>query len=1050
MGTGAAFYSKPCQLQSVMRHLCLLSLFAVFNFHFAIAQSPPVACPGSFPSPAPFCSDACIVCDLDGYVGTNEWFFQWEAPPQFCAPQFHSINWLGFVAGSSSLTLEITAQACQTGMGLQAGIYTSTGCTSFTQVSNCDPGFLATTLVATGLTPGTVCYLVVDGNGGDICDFTVDVISGSTLPPAVDGTPTIDGTASFCPGAQAWFSAGGVSGAGYYQWELNGIPIGLEQHVMLDDLPAGSYELCVTPGNPCYGPGETTCTTFSVAPPPPEFINEEVCMEDLPYNYQGYAFFSTGIYSFEVLRPDGCLQPIILNLTVLGPNPPTVVTGEICAGGFYDFAGQLLTQPGVYQFPLTDRNGCDSTVSLVLTVRPPSLTNLGTVAAGLPFLVGNVPIDTTGDFVVVLINQYGCDSIVAGFLAALAPDTLFIDSTICQGDTVFYNMVALTSSGTYLDTIINGGTATIQQLNLTVLPVSNSTVNASICQGEEFVVGSTVYNSTGQYVETLSAANGCDSVVTLNLSVLQPADTIQAAICEGESYILGNQAYTQPGVYDAVLTLPTGCQSMVQLQLTVYPLAVTLLTEVICEGESVTIGGNTYSASGAYTNILTAANGCDSIVNLGLTVLPIPNDTLSASICEGGVYSWGGVDYSQGGVFCDTIPGGSPAGCDNITCLDLTVLPNDTLFVDTAICDGETIAIGNSVYSAPGQYLDVLVAANGCDSLIFLNLSVLPAAETFIDVQICQGETYNIGGQVLTNTGVYPVVFPDPQTGCDSIVTVTLAVQPASFTQLDATICEGETFLFAGTELSLAGQYTEVFVSGAGCDSVVALALAVIPAVETQLDTTLCPGQALHLGPYVFREPFEGTLQFAGAGGCDSILSLALAYYDTIRIDSFFIEPDDQDFFGGSIYVELGGGTPPYSYLWSDGRTAPFIDFLPTGQYFLMAADAHCSRGFLFKVPLRDEFSAGPVTFRPGAGGGSIVVSPNPFRKGLQVRLSGIREDLPVRLRLYNLAGQPVYEGQVQGFVHQLQPQVPAGVFWLVAEQGGERIGVEKVICVTK
>ncbi|MCB0578523.1 MAG: hypothetical protein KDD10_04345, partial [Phaeodactylibacter sp.] len=103
-----------------MRRLCLLSLCAFFIFRLAVAQSPPMACPGSFPPPAPFCSDACIACDLDGYVGTNEWFSQWEAPPQFCAPQFHSINWVGFVAGSSSLTLEITAQACQTGMGLQA------------------------------------------------------------------------------------------------------------------------------------------------------------------------------------------------------------------------------------------------------------------------------------------------------------------------------------------------------------------------------------------------------------------------------------------------------------------------------------------------------------------------------------------------------------------------------------------------------------------------------------------------------------------------------------------------------------------------------------------------------------------------------------------------------------------------------------------------------------------------------------------------------------------------------------------------------------------
>ena len=155
-----------------MRRLYLFCLFCMACYSL-IAQSPPTACPDNvLPTPAAFCSEACIVCDLDGYYGTNQWFSQWDAPPQFCAPQFHSINWVGFIAGSTNITLRIQPFNCQNWDGLQAGIFSTTDCNSFLQVSNCDPTFFYETLLfAQGLIPGNIYYLVIDGNVGDICDF---------------------------------------------------------------------------------------------------------------------------------------------------------------------------------------------------------------------------------------------------------------------------------------------------------------------------------------------------------------------------------------------------------------------------------------------------------------------------------------------------------------------------------------------------------------------------------------------------------------------------------------------------------------------------------------------------------------------------------------------------------------------------------------------------------------------------------------------------------------------------------------------------------------
>ena len=45
-----------------------------------------------------FCDDACVVCDIDGYTGTNILPGLGEAPPGFCAGTLHNTQWVGFVS----------------------------------------------------------------------------------------------------------------------------------------------------------------------------------------------------------------------------------------------------------------------------------------------------------------------------------------------------------------------------------------------------------------------------------------------------------------------------------------------------------------------------------------------------------------------------------------------------------------------------------------------------------------------------------------------------------------------------------------------------------------------------------------------------------------------------------------------------------------------------------------------------------------------------------------------------------------------------------------
>ncbi|MDX1909285.1 MAG: DNRLRE domain-containing protein [Bacteroidia bacterium] len=137
------------------------------------------------------------------------------------------------------------------------------------------------------------------------------------------------------------------------------------------------------------------------------------------------------------------------------------------------------------------------------------------------------------------------------------------------------------------------------------------------------------------------------------------------------------------------------------------------------------------------------------------------------------------------------------------------------------------------VTSPAGAYTVTYVSTGLCPDTLTQNLSVLAEFETTDSLTICQGDTLLFGGQTLVNTGTYTAVFTASQ-GCDSTVTLHLEVSAPLTLSFSATICKEETYQFGNQNLTQAGQYTQTFVSAAGCDSVVNLSLQV-----TELDPTI-------------------------------------------------------------------------------------------------------------------------------------------------------------------------------------------------------------------
>ena len=137
----------------------------------------------------------------------------------------------------------------------------------------------------------------------------------------------------------------------------------------------------------------------------------------------------------------------------------------------------------------------------------------------------------------------------------------------------------------------------------------------------------------------MEAVNGCDSLVTLDLTINNSVSGTDTQIaCGSYTWIDGN-TYTASN-NSATFTIPNGsvngCDSIVTLDLTINNSVSGTDTQVAC-GSFTWIDGNTYNTSNnsATFNIIGgAANGCDSIVTLDLTI----NNSVSGNRYTSGLW----------------------------------------------------------------------------------------------------------------------------------------------------------------------------------------------------------------------------------------------------------------------------------------------------------------------------------------------------------------------------------------------------------------------------
>jgi hypothetical protein len=135
----------------------------------------------------------------------------------------------------------------------------------------------------------------------------------------------------------------------------------------------------------------------------------------------GITYTATGIYADTLVNAAGCDSIDILDLTIYNSTDSTFAV-DTCESYTWSVTGMTYTTSGIYADTLPNIFGCDSLVTLDLTLRAPSTSTL-TADACENYTLNGITYDSSGTYVQTLTNVAGCDSTLTLTLTVSSVDT---------------------------------------------------------------------------------------------------------------------------------------------------------------------------------------------------------------------------------------------------------------------------------------------------------------------------------------------------------------------------------------------------------------------------------------------------------------------------------------------------------------------------------------------------------------------------------------------------------------------------------------------------
>lgn len=507
----------------------------------------------------------------------------------------------------------------------------------------------------------------------------------------------------------------------------------------------------------------------------------------------------------------------------------------------------------VYNVTGTNLKGCTGTQSGTVTVHPmPVVTAISNspVCAGTPLQLSAVSTVSGSTF------QW---SGPAAFSAAIADPVISAPVTAQSG----YYLVTASA---------NGCTSVPDTMQVVVNPVYAAAIYDTVCQGDTVLFAGNSYHTAGSYTLVFPTVAGCDSVATLHLTVHpNPEFTIlpaTAQICPGDSIALtATGAYSfswgpadglgsgsgstvmaspaGPATYSVTATSSHGCQTIETKSVSILPTADSVQEIITCRNElpfvwnGVTIAADAASSANAAVFTTTAANSCDSVVTLSLLIKDTIATTVYRTFCSDELpASWNGIPIPAGSathpVFA-TWTGTAANGCDSVVKLNLTVNPLPVLTIspaDTAFCAGQSATLtahGAQLYHwSPAAALDVDTGAvvqttpsattaytltgtdvNGCTNTASARVTIFQAyPKTVVPVTVCSDSVFIFNEQPFIPAGDYTIRMT-AQNGCDSLILLQLRRKeaPVAAFAIPEHVCVNQPLPVVASHVSVPAEY---------------------------------------------------------------------------------------------------------------------------------------------------------------------------------------------------------------------------------------------------
>ena len=504
---------------------------------------------------------------------------------------------------------------------------------------------------------------------------------------------------------------------------------------------------------------------------------------------------------------------------------------------------------------------------------------------------------TSGTYSYGYTNSEGCPSADTLHLTIHNGDTVTDSITTC--DSLLWHGLMYygdTNTPSFTTTNQSGCDSTVT-LNLTVNNSTHDSYTVSAC--DSYSWHGTEYTISGTYTYSYTNDDGCPSSDTLHLTI-NYGDTVTDSITACDSLIWHGVVHFVDGNvwFDTLNT--HGCDSSVLLTLTVTH-GLHMVNSVTAV-DSMVWQDSTYRVSGSYLYGYTNDDGCASTDTLHLTIVHASHACFADTACVS--YSWHDSVYFNSGIY--TYRYMNAYGVPSCDTLRLTIWQGGDTVVAVQACDSFYWWVRDTVFASSTTDTLRLAAANGCDSLVVLQLAVYQSVFAECVVHACDSFRWDANGSLYYSDTSDTLRLMGGH-GCDSVIVLQLVLDSSKATLKDTAVCGALWWEVNDSLYSQSTLDTIRLTTAADCDSSVVLRLTVNRIDSTFLFDTLCDGSSLIWHGMICRQPGNYRYDTLNSSGCDSSVWLQLVVMEPPSVN---IE-EDYDCLNGSYHL-TAVTTAPY------------------------------------------------------------------------------------------------------------------------------------------